>query len=595
MDQKILELIKQVQKPGRYIGEEYNAVKKDWAQPFLRVLLAFPDMYEVGMSYLGMRILYGILNERKDVVCERVFAPWPDMETLLRKHACPIFGLESKKPIKEFDIIGFSFAFELNYTNALNILDLGGVPMRSRDRGDGDPLVMAGGPSCYNPEPMADFIDAFVIGDGEEAIVDIVEVCKRFVDTGHRTQKRIRDRKGLLKELATIDGVYVPSLYDVEYATDGTIHYFKPQATGAPSRVKKRLVKDLDSAYYPVKQIVPHIQIVHDRIVLEIMRGCAHLCKFCQAGATCLPGRERSVEKILELATSVYKNTGYEEISLISLSSGDHSRITEVFARLNSVFRDKAVSISMPSLRIEDITDKLPQLMREVRKAGLTFAPESGSERLRKFINKNIAIEKLRSTVLEAYRLGWNRIKLYFMIGLPTETENDLLETIALAEELSNMRRQVGRGPGFIAASITAFVPKPHTPFQWYGMEPRSVIEARQIFLKTHNPAKNKVKLDFHNLDTSLLESVFSRGDRRLGQVVAKAWEMGARLDSWGEFFNSALWTRAFTECGISPDFYSHRARSYEEILPWDFIDVGISKGQLMKWAKESEAMVVRE
>ncbi len=587
MNEKILELLRHVQKPGRYIGEEHNAVRKDWAGPYLRVLLAFPDIYEVGMSYLGMRILYGLLNERSDVLCERVFSPWPDMEKQLRDNGLSLFSLESKRPIREFGIIGFSLAYELNYTNVLNILDLGRIPMRSLDRSDEDPLVIAGGPSCYNPEPMADFIDAFVIGDGEEAIIDVVEACKDFFDDG---LKKIRNRGALLRKLATLEGVYVPRLYDVGYNGDGTVRVFTP-LEGAPPKVRKRAVKDLDAAYYPVSQVVPYIQIVHDRIMLEIMRGCAHLCKFCEAGATCLPRRERSTEKIVELAMSAYRNTGYEEVSLISLSSGDHSRIREICRALHDIFKDKGVSISMPSLRIEVMTEELPQLIREVRKAGITLAPESGSERLRNAIGKTIAIEKLSSTVLEAYRLGWDRIKLYFMIGLPTERDEDLLSTVDLMDELSDARRALGKGPGQIIASIAPFVPKPHTPFQWWAMEPQASLDARQAFLRTHvlhrSRNRKKVKLDFHDLEKSILEGVFSRGDRRLGRVIENAYECGARLDSWGEFFEIGLWRRAFEACGLNPEFYVNRARPYEELLPWDFIDVGIPKEVLLKRAQE--------
>ena len=575
-----MELLKQVQKPGRYIGGEHNSVTKDWGRPYVRFLLAFPDIYEVGMSYLGMRILYGILNERGDALCERVFSVWPDMEKLLRQWHVPLFSLESKRPLNEFDIIGFSLTYDLNYTNVLNILDLGGIPLRSRDRSDEDPLVIAGGPAAYNPEPMADFIDAFVIGEGEEVIVEILEAYQRNQKPEHRNQRA--DRKKMLSELAKIEGVYVPSLYEVEYNGDGTIKKFAPK-NSAPPIVRKRVVKDLNSCFYPVKQVVPYIQIVHDRICLEIMRGCKHFCKFCQAGVVCLPRRERSREKIVELAKEVYRNTGYEEMSLMSLSSGDHSRIKEIFEELTAAFKERGVSVSLPSLRIEGLADELPELIRRVRKSGLTFAPESGSERLRKVINKNIDIELLARAALEAYKAGWDRIKLYFMIGLPQESDEDLSATAGLIAHISGLRRRFNKGPGFITASIAAFIPKPHTPFQWVSMEGRDVLKARQRFLRDRNPNRKKVKLDFHDLETSILEGVISRGDRRLGQVLEKAWGMGARFDGWGEFFNAELWHEAFRAAHIEPDFYINRARPHEEILPWDIIDIGISKARLLK------------
>jgi len=593
----IIELLKLVQKPGRYIGEEHNAVKKDWGSARLRFLLAFPDIYEVGASYLGMKILYGILNELDGCLCERAFAPWPDMERALRDRRVPLFSLESKMPIGDFDVIGFSLAYELNYANVVNMLDLGGVPKRSSERRDGDPLVIAGGPSCFNPEPMAEIVDAFVIGDGEEAIVDVADVCRQHVNavpvppTGGRDGLARRGgmtgRKALLRKLAGLAGVYVPSLYHVVYGDAGTVRSFSPEE-GVPSRVEKRVVEDLDKAYYPVRQIVPYIQIVHDRVVLEIMRGCPHRCKFCQAGPTSRPFRERSRARIVELARETAAATGYEEVSLVSLSSGSHSEIRGIFEDLNAAFAGKAVSVSVPSLRIEEAADDLPRLIRAVRKAGLTFAPESGSARLRRAINKNIDMEKLMSSVVEAYRAGWNRVKLYFMIGLPTETEEDLLVTLKLMEDVSRARKACGLGSAFVAASVNAFVPKPHTPFQWMGMESRENLEARQRLLGERNPNRKKIKIDFQNLDVSILEAAFSRGDRRLGDVVIRAWEMGSRLDSWREHFRADLWREAFAACGLTQESYASRARLFDEALPWDFIDVGLPKEVLMRLAAEA-------
>ncbi|MCX5665952.1 MAG: TIGR03960 family B12-binding radical SAM protein, partial [Candidatus Omnitrophica bacterium] len=395
------ELLLQVQKPAIYIGGEWNMVKKEWTPDKVKVLLAFPEVYEVGMSYLGLKILYGILNKRDDCLCERVFSPWSDFEEILRKNKISLFSLESRRAIREFDIIGISLAYELNYTNVLNLLDLGGIPIRSSERSEDDPIIIAGGPACYNPEPMSEFIDAFVIGDGEEAVCDLIDKFKLGLG-----------RKELLRELAKIPGVYIPSLYETAYNNDGTIKSFLPKEKEMPLKIQKRVVKDLDSSFYPTDQLVPYIQIVHDRIMLEIMRGCKHACKFCQAGTTYRPRRERSKETVIRIAKEAYSKTGYEEITLLSLSSGDHSQIKEIVEDLNSEFKAKGVSVSVPSLRIEDSLAKLPALISQVKKSGLTFAPEAGSECLRKVISKNIDIEKLMDALRESYRSGWRRVKL---------------------------------------------------------------------------------------------------------------------------------------------------------------------------------------
>ncbi|MCX5668066.1 MAG: TIGR03960 family B12-binding radical SAM protein [Candidatus Omnitrophica bacterium] len=426
------ELLLQVQKPARYIGGEWNMVKKEWTPLKVKVLLAFPEVYEVGMSYLGLKILYGILNKRDDCLCERVFSPWTDFEEILRKNKMSLFSLESHRAIKEFDIIGISLAYELNYTNALNLLDLGGIPLKSSERGEDDPIVIAGGPACYNPEPMSEFIDAFVIGDGEEVVCELIDVYKNFVN-----------RKDKLREFAKIPGVYVPSLYEAAYNDDGTIKSFLPKEKDLPRKIQKRVVEDLDSSFYPTDQLVPYIQIVHDRIMLEIMRGCKHACKFCQAGTTYRPRRERSKETIVRIAKETYSKTGYEEITLLSLSSGDHSHIREIVEELNSEFKEKGVSVSVPSLRIEDSLSRLPALISQVKKSGLTFAPEAGSECLRKVISKNIDMEKLVEVLRESYRSGWRRVKLYFMIGLPSEKDEDLEDIVKLLYKVSNLKREI--------------------------------------------------------------------------------------------------------------------------------------------------------
>ncbi|MDD5174546.1 MAG: TIGR03960 family B12-binding radical SAM protein [Candidatus Omnitrophica bacterium] len=559
------ELLMQVQKPARYIGGEWNMVKKDWTADRVKVLLAFPEVYEVGMSYLGLKILYGILNKRDDCLCERVFSPWADFEDILRKNRMSLFSLESRRAIKEFDIIGISLAYELNYTNVLNLLDLGGVPIRSSERGEDDPIVIAGGPACYNPEPMSEFIDAFVIGDGEEVVCEIIDAFKLNLNRGK-----------LLKELAKIPGVYVPSLYETAYNNDGTIKSFLPKEKDLPRKIQKRVVKDLDNSFYPTDQIVPYIQIVHDRIMLEIMRGCKHACKFCQAGTTYRPRRERSKETILRIAKEAYSNTGYEEITLLSLSSGDHSCIREIIEELNGGFKEKGVSVSVPSLRIEDILSKLPALISQVKKSGLTFAPEAGSECLRKVISKNIDMERLMEALRESYRSGWRRVKLYFMIGLPTEKEEDLENIAKLLYKVSNLKREIDGKDAHVTASVNAFVPKPHTPFQWEPMESIDTLSVKKGFLRDSVKSR-MVELDFNSFRMGYLEAVFARGDRRLSGVIYEAWRRGARFDGWKERFSFDLWLESFKEKSLDPDFYASRRRDRDEIFPWDFIDIGFS------------------
>ncbi len=559
------ELLLQVRKPARYIGGEWNMVKKDWTSDKVKVLLAFPEVYEVGMSYLGLKILYGILNKRDDCLCERVFSPWPDFEEILRKNKMSLFSLESRRPIKEFDIIGISLAYELNYTNVLNLLDLGGIPLNASDRSEDDPLVIAGGPTCYNPEPMSEFIDAFVIGDAEDAIGELIEIYK----LNH-------DRKKLLRELAKISGVYVPSLYEAAYNEDGTIKSFLPKEKELPLKIRKRVVKDLDKAFYPTDQIVPYIQIVHDRIMLEIMRGCKHACKFCQAGTTYRPRRERSKGTVLSLAKEAYSKTGYDEITLLSLSSADHSQIRQIIEELNKEFQGKGVSVSVPSLRIEDSLGKLPALLSQVKKSGLTFAPEAGSDCLRKVISKNIDIEKLTEALRESYRSGWRRVKLYFMIGLPTEKEEDLEAIAKLLYKVSNLKREIDGKDAQVTASINAFVPKPHTPFQWEPMETIDNLSEKKRFLRSIVKSR-MVEIDFNSFQMGHLEAAFARGDRRLSRVVYEAWKRGARFDGWKEYFNFNLWLESFRENSLDPDFYTSRRRGPDEILPWDFIDIGFS------------------
>lgn len=572
-NKKLEELLLTVQKPGRYVGGEWNAVKKEWTPERLKFLLAFPDTYEVGMSNLGIKILYGILNGRDDCLAERVFAPWKDFESVLRSNNIELFSLESRKPIKEFDIIGFSLPYELCYTNVLNILDLGSIPKKSSERTEDDPLIIAGGPACFNPEPMADFFDAFVIGDGEDVVLEIVDLCRSTPPTRQWAgQARAQGtRAQVLKKLAAIKGIYVPSLYKVSYNTDGTIKEFAPSEPGVPDKIEKRVVKDLDRAFYPARQIVPNIQVVHDRIAIEIMRGCKHACSFCQATTIYRPWRERSKDKILELAKEAYAMTGYDEISLLSLSSVDHSRLKEMIGELNAEFCQKSVSLSVPSLRIEDAIEDLPALISKVKKSGLTFAPEVGSEKLRKSINKNIDMEKLFRAASGSFRAGWRHVKLYFMIGLPGEDDDDILKIAELIYKVSDLRKEIDGKAAQVTVSINPFIPKARTPLERAAMDSVETLERKRDLLRKVIKSKF-IALDFHSFNASLLEAVFARGDRRLASAVLDAWRRGARFDGWSEGFDFNIWGSSFKGSNIDPAFYASRARGSSEILPWSKI-----------------------
>jgi len=571
------DILPRVTKPARYTGGEFNAVLKDSAD--VRFALAFPDTYEIGMSNLGLRIIYHILNRRPDTAAERVFAPWVDMEEEMRLHRLPLFTLESRTPVREFDILGFSLGYELTYTNVLDMLDLAGIPVLAAERGEDCPLVIAGGCCTFNPEPMADFIDAFVLGEGEEVIQEIVETFK---------QHRRDGREVLLRELASVQGVYVPSLYEVSYKADGTVKEIRPKLDGVPSVVTKRLVLDLDAAEYPDAPVVPFVETVHDRIMLEVMRGCSRGCRFCQAGIIYRPVRQRSAERLMELAEILSANTGYDEIGLLSLSAADYRGIEDLVRRLIERYEERRIGLSLPSLRADAPCVELASEIQKVRKSGLTLAPEAGTQHMRDAINKSVVEEDLLSAVQAAFRCGWKRIKLYFMIGLPGETDEDIVGIAHLASKVARVGLRMGIRPA-ISLSVACLVPKPHTPFQWRAQDTIEEMERKQEVLK-RALRKKHVSLSWHDARMSRLEAVLSRGDRRLGKAILLAWRKGCRFDAWDERLDYAKWVEAMDEAGLDPGFYANRRREYAEVLPWEHLACGISKEFLVCEDKRAEA-----
>ena len=562
-----------VQKPGRYVGGELGAVIKDKREVDVRFAFCFPDTYEIGMSHLGIKILYSLFNERPYIWCERVFAPWIDMEDVMREHGIPLYALESGDPLYDFDFIGFTLQYELSYTNILNMLELGGIPVLSRERHGLEHIVVAGGPCACNPEPIADFIDIFFLGDGEEVDLEVIELYRECKKNGE-------SREEFLKKAAKISGVYVPSLYDVSYNGDGTLKAVTP-TEGAPERIEKRCIMDMDSCYYPKTFVVPNIEIVHDRAVEEIFRGCIRGCRFCQAGFLYRPVREKSVGCISEQCRILCKNTGYDEISLSSLSSSDYTRVVPLLKELNSWAREDNVSLSLPSLRVDGFSDDILSEIKSVRKSGLTFAPEAGSQRLRDAINKNVFEDELISTCKVAFEGGYSTVKLYFMIGLPTETMDDVAAIADLGRKVVDTyytieNRSKGKAPK-VTVSASSFVPKPFTPFQWEPQDTMDVLKTKQRHIKDSITTR-KIIYNYHASDTSFLEAVFARGDRKLNKVLLKALEKGLRFDGWSDCFSLDKWLEIFDECGIDPAFYANRRRSFDEVLPWDHLDYGISK-----------------
>lgn len=583
MNKKAEKLLSMVQKPGRYTGGELNSVIKNPEDVDIRFAFCFPDTYEIGMSHLGMKILYSLLNKREDTWCERVFAPWVDMEELMRKNDVPLFALESSDEIKDFDVIGFTLQYELCYTNVLNMLDLAGVPVRSADRKSLTPLVIGGGPCVCNAEPIADFFDLTLPGEGEEVLNELMDLFKEY-------KKKGASKEEFLKAAAKIEGVYVPSFYEFSYNDDNTIKSVTP-SNGAPERVKKRIISDLNTVFYPESFVVPFIDIVHDRAVEEIFRGCIRGCRFCQAGFLYRPIREKSSDTVNKQCRSLCDTTGYDEISLSSLSTSDYTQLQSLLEGIFSWSEDDKVSVSLPSLRVDNFSDELMEKLQKVRKSGLTFAPEAGTQRLRDAINKNVTEREVIETSRKAFSGGWTNVKLYFMMGLPTETNEDVVGIADLAQKVvdefyKNPNKPKGKGVN-VSISVSCFVPKPFTPFQWEAQDTMEQLKAKQHLL-LESVKSRKISVSYHDARTSFLEGVFARGDRRLCDVMERAWRKGCRFDSWDECFSFEKWIEAFEECGVDPYFYTSRKRSYDEILPWDHMDYGISNKFFQKEAEKA-------
>ncbi|UCD09581.1 MAG: TIGR03960 family B12-binding radical SAM protein, partial [Dehalococcoidales bacterium] len=564
---KLDTILHRVRKPARYTGGEWNAITKDWDSTLIKTVLIYPDTYEIGMSNMAIPILYDLLNRQPDVLAERAFTPWTDMEEIMRQENIPPFSLETRQPLNGFDIIGFSLGYELTYTNVLNMLDLAGIPVLASERNDTHPLVIAGGSCVLNPEPMSDFIDLFVIGDGEEVVSELIECYRHLKEPEHQISKN-----EFLLQASGISGIYVPRFYTVEYKKDGLIGTITPTVAEAVPLIRRRIIDKLPQPI--TNPVVPYIEVIHDRGAIEVQRGCSHGCRFCQAGITYRPVRERPPGEVLQAAEDIILNCGYNELSLVSLSTSDYSGIADVVSEL--LARHEHLAISLPSLFIDSFSIELMDSLSSQKRTGLTFAPEAGSERLRRVINKNVTEEQLISTATDAFSRGWNGIKLYFMLGLPGETREDVEAISDLVEKVYRAGRQAKGRPPQIRINVSTFVPKPHTPFQWAAQESEEELEHKQGILRNGMRRKG-VKLSWGDNESSLLEAVLSRGDRRIGQVIYRAWQLGCRFDSWNEHFSFEKWRRAFEETGIDPDFYARRRHNLDEILPWSHIDTGIS------------------
>ena len=585
------EILMQIDKPARYIGNELNSVVKDKNHVDIRVAMVFPDVYEIGMSHLGIQILYDLFNRREDTWCERVYSPWPDLHKIMKEKNIPLFGLESQEPIKGLDFLGITLQYEMCYTNILQILDLGQIPLYAKDRTEDHPIVMGGGPCAYNPEPIADFFDFFYIGEGETQYDAILDLYKEM-------RAKNATRAEILHEIAKVPGMYVPSLYEVTYKEDGTIASFEPTASDIPRVIEKQVVTDLSTAIYPEKPVVPFIKSTQDRVVLEIQRGCIRGCRFCQAGMIYRPNREKDIHRLKELAYKMLMSTGHEEISLSSLSSSDYTDLQELVTFLIDEFQGKGVNISLPSLRIDAFSLDVMSKVQDIKKSSLTFAPEGGSQRIRNVINKGLTKEIILSGAGQAFEGGWNKVKLYFMLGLPTEKEEDMKAIPELANDIAalyyeTVPKDKRNGKCQITISTSFFVPKPFTPFQWCTMQqPEEYLRRARIVNETCKEQLNhkSIRYNWHEADVTVLEGVLARGDRRIAQVIAKVYEDGGFYDAWSEYFDYERWLKAFEECGVDPNFYTMRERSLEEILPWDFINAGVTKEFLIREWKNALA-----
>ena len=587
------EILLKVDKPARYIGNEVNAVMKNKEDVDIRFAFIFPDVYEIGMSHLGIQILYDMFNRRDDIWCERVYSPWTDLDKIMREENIPLFALESQDPIKEFDFIGVTIQYEMCYTNILQVLDLAQIPLFAKDRTEEHPIVIGGGPCTYNPEPLADFFDIFYIGEGETVYFELMDRYKEWKASGKSKQE-------FLEMAAEIAGLYVPSFYDVTYKEDGTIASFEPNNVHAKRVIEKQIVMDITDTYYPEKPVVPFIKATQDRVVLEIQRGCIRGCRFCQAGMLYRPTRERDVEMLKEYAYKMLKNTGHEEISLSSLSSSDYSKLEELVTFLIEEFKEKAINISLPSLRIDAFSLDVMSKVQDIRKSSLTFAPEAGSQRLRNVINKGLTEEIILEGAGQAFEGGWTRVKLYFMLGLPTETEEDMKDIARLADRIARRYYEIPKdqrnGKCQIVASTSFFIPKPFTPFQWATMLNREDYIAKANVVNHEMKAQlnhKSLKYNWHEADITVLEGVFARGDRRVGKALLEAYKLGCIYDSWGEHFKYHLWVQAFENTGVDIAFYNLRKRELDEILPWDFINIGVTKDFLKReWKNALEEKV---
>ncbi len=587
-NKNISSVLKSVEKPGRYIGEEYNSIIKDKNDVKCRFAFCFPDVYEIGMSNLGVRILYDVLNKDKDIWCERVYAPWTDMKSRMEEYGIPLSARESGDPLKSFDIVAFSLQYELCYTTTLQMLKLAGFPIWAKDRAKDCPIIIAGGPCVYNPEPFAEFFDLVNIGEGEEVLLEICRLYNRMKDVGTYT------RSAFLREASHIEGVYIPSLYDVRYNPDGTIAEYIPKYPDTPKKIKKRIIADLDKAPYPEKLVMPYIETVHDRIVLEVYRGCIRGCRFCQAGMVYRPIREKSPETLCNISKCLFENTGYDEISLISLSISDYSELPELTDRLLEWTDEKRVSLSLPSLRIDSFSEQLMEKITSVRTGGLTFAPEAGTQRLRDVINKNVTLDDLVSAVKIAFKGGKSNVKLYFMDGLPTETLEDIEGIAATSKAVidtyySLPKEERPKGGISVTISVSCFVPKPFTPFQWEKQDTQEMLYQKQEHLR-HAITDKRVRYTYHDSKVSRIEAALARGDRRVAKVIESLVNDGVMLDAWSENFDYDKWLAAFADCGVDIDFYTTRGFALDEVLPWDIIDAGVTKDFLLREREKAYA-----